>query len=100
MASTRNTRGSLSCTKPKPNALRRPVMKSNPNSMASPSATPKTHKGLKALLLGLWLSFVIAVSGCQSNLPTPSEKPSRHTIEASLMVEPNYTQRLLKLLSE
>jgi hypothetical protein len=30
----------------------------------------------------------------------PQSPKSKHTIEASLMVEPNYTERLLKLLSE
>lgn len=57
-------------------------------------------QNLRNTLLGLWLICAVMVSGCQSNLPTVPLSPSKVTIEASLMVEPNYTQRLLKLLSE
>jgi hypothetical protein len=38
--------------------------------------------------------------GCQSGSQMSQLPKSKHTIEASLMVEPNYTERLLKLLSE
>lgn len=75
-------------------------MKYKLNSTQLRAIGQATKRGLRNSLLGLWLIFAVAVSGCQSNLPTVPERPSKVTIEASLMVEPNYTQRLLNLLSE
>lgn len=75
-------------------------MTSKGNSMKAPVSGPKVNKGLKAMLLGLLMVCVAMVSACQSSSQIKPSPPSKHTIEASLMVEPNYTQRLLKLLSE
>ncbi|UGL61100.1 o-spanin [Pseudomonas phage Eir4] len=55
---------------------------------------------LKALLLGLLLTCVAVMSGCQSNSQMPPSVASQVTVDPSLMVEPNYEQTLLNFLSD
>ncbi|QEG09821.1 o-spanin [Escherichia phage Penshu1] len=53
----------------------------------------------KAALIGLLLTLTAITSGCASK-STPQVSPSKLSVDASLMVESNYTQKLLKVLSE
>ena len=54
----------------------------------------------KAMLIGLLLTFVVAISGCASSSPTPRSPQSQVRVDPSLMVEPSYTQTLLDFLSD
>lgn len=54
----------------------------------------------RALLLGLWMSCVVVTSGCQSSSQMQPSPASQTVINAELMAEPNYTERLLNFLSE
>lgn len=75
-------------------------MPSKPNSTKQPKPGLKIRKGLRALPQALLIALLILMYGCQSSSQMQPLPKSKHTIEASLMVEPNYTERLLKLLSE
>lgn len=55
---------------------------------------------LRGLLIGPLLIFVAATSSCVSSSPMQSSPASQVVVEQSAMAAPNYTQRLLKLLSE
>ena len=70
------------------------------NSTPRPRPGLKIRRGLKALPAALLIACVSLMYGCQSSSQMQPLPKSKHTIEASLMVEPNYTERLLKLLSE
>ena len=54
---------------------------------------------LRSLLLGLLLTCVAVMSGCQSNSQMPPSVASQVTVDPSLMAEPNYEQTLLNFLS-
>lgn len=75
-------------------------MKSKQNSTPRPKPGLKIRKGLRALPQALLIALLSLMYGCQSGSQMSQLPKSKHTIEASLMVEPNYTERLLKLLSE
>lgn len=70
------------------------------SSTPEPKRGLKIRHGLKALPQALLISLLSLMYGCASSSQMPPSKPSKATIEASLMVKPNYTERLLKLLSE
>lgn len=75
-------------------------MPSKPNSTKQLKPGLKIRKGLRALPQALLIALLSLMYGCQSSSQMQPLPKSKHTIEASLMVEPNYTERLLKLLSE
>ena len=54
----------------------------------------------KGLLLGLYLSFALMVSGCVSNSQMPACAQSRVTVDPTLMAEPSYQTELLNFLSD
>ncbi|CBZ42021.1 Rz-like spanin [Pseudomonas phage phi15] len=70
------------------------------NSTKRPVTGLKIRRGLRALPVALLIALLSLAYGCASKPQTPPEPKSKVTIEASLMVKPNYTERLLKLLSE
>ncbi|QPF15824.1 Rz1 lysis protein [Pectobacterium phage Q19] len=61
--------------------------------------TKTTWRRFKAALTGLFLICVSLTSGCKSVSSLPPE-PSGLTVDASLMVQSNYTNQLLEVLSK
>ncbi|APU03066.2 Rz1 lysis protein [Pectobacterium phage PP47] len=59
----------------------------------------KTSQRVRLMLTGLLVGCVLITSGCQSKSSLPPE-PNQVTVDASLMVEPSYTNQLLQILSE
>ncbi|UNA05085.1 outer membrane lipoprotein Rz1 [Pantoea phage vB_PdeP_F1M1C] len=68
-------------------------------SVGYPVSTKKRLQPLKAALIGCLMTCVVIISGCQSaSRPLPDYQ--KITVDASLMVEPNYTSQMLSVLSE
>lgn len=68
--------------------------------MTSRRTGRRIWRKLKAMLIVLFLSFVLMVSGCVSNSQTPKCAQSRVTVDQTLMAEPSYQTELLRFLSD